>query len=152
MWLFFLSLFGGLMCQCIFLGWSLMACLCFLHGRHTFESSVKSACCACLSPVLGTSFHTTLFTWKQSPAPHIPGIFHSKTRLKLKSRLGYELLHSATQPTFPTDNKELFFCITFLPLWPNLAPCSALPQHTSIISALFHRDQIWHILPENPQL
>lgn len=137
------------MCRIIFLSWSLMACLCFLHRKHTFESNVSSACCAFLSPVLGTSFHTTLFTWT---APRIPTIFHSKTRLKLKSRLGYELLHSAAQPTFPTDNKELFFCITFPPLWPNLAPCSAFPQHTSIISALFHRDQIWHILPENPQL
>ncbi len=140
------------MCQSIFLGWGLMACLCFLHRKHTSESSVISACCVFLSPVLGTSFHTTVFTWKQSPAPHIPTIFHSKTCLKLKSRLGYELLHSATQPTFPTDNRELFFCITFLPLWPNLAPCSAFPPHTSIISALFYCDQIWHILPENPQL
>lgn len=148
----FLSLFGDLMCQSIFLGWSLMGCLCFLHRKHTSASSLDSACCAVLSPALGTSSHTTLFTWKQSPALHIPTIFHSKTRLKLKSRLGYELLHSASQPAFPADNKELFFCITFLPLWPNLSPCSAFPQHISIISALFHCDQIQHILSENPQL
>lgn len=79
-------------------------------------------------------------------------VFRSKTCRKLKSRLWFELLHSALQPTSLTDNKQLFFCITFLPLWPNLTPCSAFSQHTSIISALFHRDQIWHSLPENPQL
>lgn len=124
-----------------------------LNGLFVFsESRLNSACCVSLSPELGTSSHTTLFTWKPSPTLQIRTMFHSETRLKLKSRLRYELLHSASEPTFPTDNKELFSCITFLPLWPNLTPCSAFPQHTSIISALFHCDQIWHILPENPQL
>lgn len=111
-----------------------------------FESSLKSACCVFSSPLLAPSSHTTLFTSKRSPAFCVPTLFCSETRLKLKSRLWFELCHAASQPTFPTDYKELFFCITFPPLWPNLAPCGAFSQHTSIISALFHCDQIWHIL------
>lgn len=127
-----------------------------LNGLFVFSAQkthfrIQPEFCLLISCV-GYKLTQPLFTCKQSPALHIHTIFHSKTRFKLKSRLGYELLHSALQPTFPTDNKELFFCITFLPLWPNLAPCSAFSQHTSIISALFHCDQIWHILPENPQL
>lgn len=68
------------------------------------------------------SSHTTLFT-------HIPGLFCSRTWLKLKSRLWCEVPHSASRRTFPADYKELFFRITFPPLWPNLAPCSAFSQH-----------------------
>lgn len=36
------------------------------------------------------------------------------------------------EPTFPTDNKELFFRITFLPLRPNLAPCIAFLSFSDI--------------------
>lgn len=135
------------MCQSIFLGWSLMGCLCFLHRKHTFESSLNSACCLISCVVHKLSYK--MFTWKQCPALHIQTKFHSKTRLKLKSQLGYELLQSDS-PHFQLITKKLFFSITFLPLWTNLAPCSAFSQHTCIISALFHRDQIQHILPLNP--
>lgn len=113
---------NSLMLQTIFFSWCLTGCLSFLHRNHTFESSLSCACCAFLSPVLGTNSYTTLFTCKQSPALHNNTIFHSKTLLKLKSRLGYELLHSALQPTFPSDNKELFICITFPHLRPILLP------------------------------
>lgn len=40
-------------------------------------------------------------------------VFHSKIYLKLKSRLWYDLLHSALQPTSPADNKDLLSSITF---------------------------------------
>lgn len=63
------------------------------------------------------------------PCLHIPRLLCSKTWLKLKSQLWYEVPHSAPQRTFLADYKELFFCITFPPLWPNLAPCSAFSQH-----------------------
>lgn len=56
------------------------------------------------------------------------------------------MLHSAPQLTFLADNKELLHCITFPPLWPNLAPCSAFSQHTSII---FRTILLWLDSAEN---
>lgn len=124
-----------------------------LNGLFVFESSQNFACCAFLSLVFGTRSHTTLFTWRESYALYIPNIFLSETCLKLKSQLGYELLHSALQHTFPTDNKELFFCITFLTLWSNLAPRSAFSQHTSYyFSTIPQRSDMSHPSRKSPTL
>lgn len=67
----FPSLFGDLMCQSIFLGWSLMGCLCFSE-KHTSESSLNFCLLCCLISRVGYKLSSTLFTWKQSPALHSP--------------------------------------------------------------------------------
>lgn len=53
-------------------------------GLFVFECSLNFAGCALLSPVFGTRSHTTLFTWKQSHALHIPNIFLSKNLPQIK--------------------------------------------------------------------
>lgn len=113
------------MCQSIFLGWSLMGCLYFLHRKHIFfflyPPWILLAVLSYRLCLVQALIQPCLHGGAVLPPRHIPTIFHCETRLELKSRLEYELLHSALQPTFSTDNKGLFFCITFLPLWPNLA-------------------------------
>lgn len=48
----FPSLFGDLMCQSIFLGWSLMGCLCFSE-KYTSESSLNFCLLCCLISCVG---------------------------------------------------------------------------------------------------
>lgn len=94
---------------------------------------------------LATSSHTMPFTQKWSHVLHTPVFFPSNICQNLRWQFWCELLHLKSQPTFAAAYKELSFWITFLPQ-------QSILQHESIISVLFLHDQIWHILPENPQL
>lgn len=113
----------------------------------------------CIQPEFSLLFFLICCVWYQlshssiyKEAKSCSSYLHYIPLMKLKSRLEKERLHSPLQHTFLTDNKELFHCITFPPLRPNLAPRGAFSQSIPIISALFHCNQIWHILTENPQL
>lgn len=94
------------MCQSIFLGWSLMGCLCFLHRQHTFWIqpgfllAVLSYLLCLVQALLQPCLHGS------TVLPFISRLYFTlKTRIKLKSRLGYELPHSDS-PHFQLITKD----------------------------------------------